>query len=72
MRGTIAKRLRAEARATSRPTEQKVKRYKKLVKGKTGDDGKPVYDYRGTVTNTGYRADYQGLKKAYKLARRQP
>ena len=70
MRGTVAKRIRKEARSTSTPTEKKTIWYKKLIKGKTGDDGKPVYDMRGTITNTGYRAEYQRLKNAYKAIRR--
>lgn len=71
MRGTKAKLFRKTARVLSKPTEQKTTWYKKLIKGKSGDDGKPVYDIRGTVTNTGYRDEYQKLKKMYKAEKRQ-
>jgi hypothetical protein len=65
MRGTVAKRLRKEARKISEPTKYKTKWFAKKT-GKTDDKGKAVVDYRGTITCTGYRRAYQDLKKAYK------
>lgn len=69
MRGTVAKRLRAKARATSAPTQRKIKWYAKLT-GKLNDKGEPIKDYRGTITNTGYRKTYRDLKKEYNRKRR--
>ena len=67
MRGTVAKKLRKEARENSKATTYRTKWFAKKT-GKTNEDGKPVMDYRGTTTCTGYRRIYQDLKKAYKEA----
>ena len=66
MRGTVAKRLRNQARATSAPTEQKQKWFKRVFIGK---DGQKKDRLTCTVRNVGFRAEYQKLKKAYKSSR---
>lgn len=68
MRGTVAKRLARQAAMIKASSKKKVKWYKRLIIGKTGSDGKPVYDYRGTVVWSGYRRIYKDLKRSYKRA----
>ena len=66
MRGTVAKRIRKEARkqAVSNPTQYRIRWFEKLL-GKTGSDGKPARIRVGTIFCTGYRRIYQDMKHAY-------
>ncbi len=67
MRNTVAKRLRAKARATSTPTQQKITRFKRwMFIGRQ----RVLADLMDTVRNTGYRKVYQDLKKEYARKRR--
>ena len=68
MRGTIAKRLRKQARVNSTPTEYHTKWFK-FFTGGVDDKGEQIMDDRGTVTCTGYRRKYQDLKLQYKSTR---
>ena len=67
MRGTVAKRIRNEARqkAATNPTTYHVRWFEKLIPWKTGDDGKPARIRVGTVYCTGFRRVYQDMKRAY-------
>jgi len=60
MRGTVAKRLRNTARKISKPTEAKVKWYKKLLRHST-----KTVDV-ATIRLEGYRRVYQDMKRDYK------
>ena len=66
MRGTVAKRIRNEARrkAANKPTKYNVTWVEKWFV-KTDDKGKKIIKVRGTIMCTGYRRIYQDMKREY-------
>ena len=58
MRGTVAKRLRAEARKSALPTKYHVKKFAGRMRRQRAGGGWPIFA-------TGYRKDCQELKKAW-------
>jgi len=66
MRGTVAKRIRNEARkiAAKNPTEYKIKWFERLI-GKTDSKGLLMKAKVGTVYSVGFRRVYQDMKRQY-------
>ncbi len=68
MRGTVAKKLRRQARKVATSSERKV-RWAERLTGKTDSEGKPHKHYSGTLFWTGFRRIYKDMKKQYKESR---
>lgn len=69
MRGTVAKKLRAEAReiAADQPTKKGIKKFMRFFKDKVDEKGKPIKFIRETIVYAGYRRIYQDLKKQRRI-----
>jgi hypothetical protein len=67
MRGTVAKRLRAEARKNAIISEPEMTWFKRMLPRRLWKkDDRPSYIMVGTLKHTGYRRVYQDSKKYHK------